>query len=69
MADSNENPELLDQSSAAKELDIASEIFHQINRVIPEDQKILTIPPDCPVRKAVELMREWLFTNPCGEER
>ncbi len=40
------------------ELDLASELFHRINRVIPEDQKLLMVPPSCLVRDAVALMRE-----------
>jgi CBS domain-containing protein len=52
------NLQLLDQFRAARELDLASELFHRINRIIPKDQKLLTIPPDCRVRDAVALLRE-----------
>jgi predicted transcriptional regulator len=48
----------LDHSAAAKELDLASELFHRINRVIPQNQSMLTIRPDCRVREAVALMRK-----------
>jgi predicted transcriptional regulator len=41
-----------------KELDLASELFHRINRIIPENQKLLTISPTCAVRDAVALMRK-----------
>src|SRR5438552_12200063 len=58
MAPSIPNLRILDHSRAAKELDLASELFHRINRVIPEDQKLLTIPPNCRVRDAVVLMLE-----------
>jgi predicted transcriptional regulator len=58
MAASIPNLQLLDQTTAAKELDLASELFHRINRVIPQDQSVLTIPPSCQVRDAVELMRK-----------
>lgn len=58
MAASIANLQLLDTSAAAKELDLASELFHRINRVIPQDQSVLTIPPSCQVRDAVELMRK-----------
>jgi CBS domain-containing protein len=57
MASSISNLRILDQSSLAKELDLASELFHRINRIIPPDQVILTIPPDRRVRDAVVLMR------------
>lgn len=58
MAASIHSLRLLDQSEPARGLDLASQLFHRINRVIPKDQKILTIPPDCRVRDAVALMRE-----------
>lgn len=48
---------LLDQSTASRELDLASELFHRINRIIPQDQIVLTVPPTCRVRDAVALMR------------
>ena len=41
---------LLDYSSAAHEMDLASELFHRINRIIPQDQSMLTIRPNCRVR-------------------
>jgi predicted transcriptional regulator len=49
---------VLDSSEMARELDLASELFHRINRIIPPDQRVLTIPPNCRVRDAVALMRE-----------
>ena len=48
---------LLDQFTASRELDLASELFHRINRIIPQDQSVLTIPPTCRVRDAIALMR------------
>jgi predicted transcriptional regulator len=45
-------------SVSARELDLASELFHRINRIIPQDQKLLMIPPTYRVRDAVTLMRE-----------
>jgi hypothetical protein len=58
MAASITNLRLLDRSPAAREFDLASELFHRINRIIPEDQKVLSVPPTCLVRDAVELMRK-----------
>jgi CBS-domain-containing membrane protein len=52
------NLRVLGQSATARELDLVSELFHRINRIIPQDQEILTIPPNCRVRDAVALMRE-----------
>ena len=45
------------KKSVALEFDLASELFHRINRIIPQDQKVLTIPPGCRVRDAVALLR------------
>jgi predicted transcriptional regulator len=58
MAASIPNLRILDHSAAVKELNLASEVFHRINRVIPQDQSVLTIPPSCRVRDAVALMRK-----------
>src|ERR1700674_4457494 len=58
MAASVPNLRLLDQPGGLKELDLASELFHRINRIIPVEQSVLTIPPQTPVRNAIELMRE-----------
>ena len=44
-------------------LDLASELFHRINRIIPENQRLLTVPPSCPVRDAIELMRKQWFSQ------
>lgn len=57
MASANPNLRLLDQSAVARELDLASELFHRINRIIPPDQTVLTVPPTCLVREAIALMR------------
>jgi CBS domain-containing protein len=58
MASSTTNLRVLDQSSAARELDLASELFHRINRIIPRDQSVLTIPPSFLVRDAVAMMKK-----------
>lgn len=52
------NLRVLDKSAAIKELDLASELFHRINRVIPQSQIVLSVPPSCPVRDAVLLMKK-----------
>lgn len=52
------NLRLLDRSAATSGLDLASELFHRINRIIPQNQSLLTIPPTCRVRDAVALMRK-----------
>jgi len=53
MGTSIPNLRVLDHSEVAKELDLASELFHRINRIIPPNQKLLTVPPACRVREAI----------------
>ena len=64
MATSLPNLRVLDRSTAARELDLASELFHRINRIIPEDQTVLTILPGCRVRDAISLMRKHGYPSP-----
>ena len=47
---------ILDEMTVSPELDLVSELFHRINRIIPEKQHLLVIPPDTSVREAVTLM-------------
>jgi|GEM_PF-2378601 len=49
---------ILDQTSVSRELDLVSELFHRINRIIPEDQELLTITPETSVRDAIALLRK-----------
>jgi CBS domain-containing protein len=57
------NLRILDRSAATKELDLASELFHRINRIIPQNQSLLTVPPSCLVRDAVAQMREHSYSQ------
>jgi predicted transcriptional regulator len=52
------NLRLLDQPPTEKEFDLVSELFHRINRVIPRNQAILTVAPDCRARDALILMHK-----------
>ncbi|RQV93535.1 CBS domain-containing protein [bacterium] len=64
MAASIPNLRILDHFAAAQEqLDLASELFHRINRIIPRDQTVLTIPPNCLVRDAVALMQKYGYSQ------
>lgn len=54
---------VLDDSSIARELDLASELFHRINRVLPTDQALLTIPPTTLVREAIRVMRKHKYSQ------
>jgi len=63
LASSNLALRVLEGSSAARELDLVSEIFHRIGRIIPEDQKVLTIPPEMPVRTALALMKKHRYSQ------
>ena len=56
MAPSTSNLSILDNSASAKGLDLASELFHRINRIIP--QRGRSDRTTClPLRDAVEFMR------------
>src|SRR5579862_3307089 len=57
MAPSTSNLRLLDDLKSEK-CDLAGEVFHRINRIIPTDQVVLTVPPHCRVRDAVALMQK-----------
>jgi len=50
------NLQVLDNSSLSKEWDLVTELFHRINRIIPQNQELLTIKPNCQVREAVAMM-------------
>lgn len=52
------NLKLMDGSTAVRELNLASELFHRINRIIPVDQVVLQVSPSCRVRDAVALMKQ-----------
>lgn len=58
MATTLSNLRLLDNYAEAKELNLAVELFHRINRIIPQDQTVLTVRPSCSVREAVALMQK-----------
>jgi len=40
------------------ELNLVSQLFHRINRIIPANQHLLTIPPDMTARDAIALLRK-----------
>jgi predicted transcriptional regulator len=63
MAASVTNLRLLDRPAAARELDLASELFHRINRIIPVNQELLKVPPACLARDAIELMRKYGYSQ------
>ena len=50
------NLRVLDRSSATKELDLASELFHRINRIVPPNQDLLTAEPSERVRDVIAKM-------------
>jgi predicted transcriptional regulator len=47
---------VLDDAQMSRELDLVSEVFHRINRIIPVDQKLLMLSPDDTARDAVLLL-------------
>lgn len=63
LAAAGTNLRVLEGSPAMRDLDLVSELFHRINRIIPEDQQVLSIAPTCRVRDAVALMREHRYSQ------
>ncbi len=57
------NLRVLDDYPLVRELDLASEVFHRINRIIPQNQVVLSVPPKCRVREAVEQMRKFGYSQ------
>ncbi len=57
------NLAVLDTSPIARELDLVSQLFHRINRVLPDDQVPLTIPPDCKASDALKIMLEHRYSQ------
>ncbi len=49
---------VLDEPHLSRELDLVTELFHRINRIIPEHQHLLTIAPQTTVRDAIALLRQ-----------
>lgn len=47
----------------ANELKLVSDLFHQINRVLPEAQLLLTFPPDMLAREAVAMLHARSFSQ------
>ena len=49
---------LIDGSASIDRLDLASELFHRINRVIPEDQALFHLAPTCTAKHALSIMEQ-----------
>ncbi len=54
---------LLDEPHVSRELDLVSELFHRINRIIPEDQHLLSVSPETPARDAIALLRKHAYSQ------
>lgn len=52
------NLRVMERVTGPREPDLASELFHRINRVLPEEQKLLTVTPQTTAREAIELMKK-----------
>ena len=52
------NLKLLDAPPLSEAIDLVNDVFHRVNRVLPEDQSLLTISPERPAREAIALMKE-----------
>lgn len=49
-----------DSASPAKRL---TEMFHVVNRIIPDEQEIISVHPDTPAREAIQIMRDNGFSQ------
>lgn len=56
MEQTNTNLKILDDPQLNGALDLVNDVFHRINRILPEDQEPLTVRHDTPVRDAISLM-------------
>ena len=43
--------------------DRLSELFHMVNRILPEDQSVRSVPPDTTAKNALGLMQEHWFSQ------
>jgi predicted transcriptional regulator len=48
----------IDSSFGPSELDLVSELFHRINRIIPENQRLVSVPPEMPASEAIKLLED-----------
>jgi CBS domain-containing protein len=57
------NPEAAGHSSLVTSIGSVAELFHRLNRVIPEDQKVVVVPASMPVGEAFVIMRKNGFSQ------
>ena len=50
------NLRILDDPPFSEALDLVKDVFHRINRVLPEEQKLVTVSHDTPAREAIALL-------------
>jgi CBS domain-containing protein len=59
--------QILDDAAAGNDpvhkLDLLVDLFHRINRVIPENQDLLSVPPDTPCKEAIKQMVEESYSQ------
>lgn len=54
---------ILDDSEVTRDLDLAAELYHRINRVIPKSQSILSVEPTVKASDAIETMRKYRYSQ------
>jgi predicted transcriptional regulator len=59
----SDEPASSEQTARKPQSDLAAQVFHLINRIIPEDQVLVTVEPTCLVREAIALMRHHGFSR------
>ena len=60
---------LVDRPAAAAAVeaetgDLAMELFHRVNRVLPEDQALVSVEPETSAREAIAIMTQRGFSQP-----
>lgn len=55
--------ESLGGTRVPRELDLVSELFHRINRIIPVTQKLLIVQPDTLVRDAMAMLHQYGYSQ------
>lgn len=57
------NLRVLDTAPFREALDLVNEVFHRVNRVLPENQRLQTVTPDTTARQAIRIMIDSGFSQ------
>lgn len=51
-------PKLVSAEAASREPEQLTALFHMVNRLLPDDQVVLAVPPETPAKQALSLMKQ-----------